>query len=285
MHLDFLFDPFTHYAFMRKALAACAILSIGGTPLGLFLTLRRMALVGDAMSHAILPGVAAAFLVTGLAVWPMTLGGFAAGLAVALAAAFLSRFTQLKEDTSFTLSYLTSIALGMVLVSLKGSGVDLLHLLFGNVLAIDNEALRLITGVACLTLFALTAFYRSFVIECFDPDFLSAAKRGGFIRPVFFMLLVINLVAAFQALGTLMALGLMLLPAIAAGFWTQRIGRALPLSIGLALIASYAGLLTSYYTNIPAGPAVVLAASAITLLSVLGGSHGSLRGYLFEKNA
>ena len=99
-------DPFTQFAFMRRALAACIILAIGGTPLGVFMTLRRMTLVGDAMSHAILPGVALAFVTSGLALIPMTLGGLAAGAFVALFAVFLTRFTRLKEDASFTMLYL-----------------------------------------------------------------------------------------------------------------------------------------------------------------------------------
>ncbi|NDE90014.1 MAG: metal ABC transporter permease, partial [Alphaproteobacteria bacterium] len=140
---DAIIAPFTDYAFMRRALIACMALALGGTPLGTFMALRRMALVGDAMSHAILPGVSIAFVFFGLAIWPMTFGGLAAGIIVSLAAVLLTRVTQLKEDASFTLSYLLSIATGVVILSLKGNNVDLLHLLFGNILAIDNDALTL----------------------------------------------------------------------------------------------------------------------------------------------
>ncbi|HVY13488.1 MAG TPA: metal ABC transporter permease [Alphaproteobacteria bacterium] len=279
MSIDLLL-PFAKYAFMKKALAACAILAIGGTPLGLFLSLRRMALVGDAMSHALLPGVAVAFLIYGASsVWPLTIGGVIAGLFVALLAVFLTRTTRLKEDSSFTLIYLCSIAAGAVIISIKGGSEELVHMLFGDVLAISSGALWLISAVACITLLTLAIFYRSFVLECFDPDFLRAAHRSHFISQLFFALLVINLVAAFQALGTLMALGLMLLPAIAAGFWTRRLPATLALSVIFALLASFTGLLVSYYANLPAGPAVVLAAGALTFISTLAGSHGSLRGY------
>jgi zinc/manganese transport system permease protein len=281
---DFLISPFEQYGFMRRALAACALLSLSGTPLGIFMNLRRMALLGDAMSHAILPGVALAFLCFGMAVWPMTLAGITAGALVALLAVFLTRFTQLKEDSSFTVIYLMSIAGGVTLVSLKGSGVDLMHLLFGNILAIDDDSLRLVTVVMAVTVFVLAGLYRGLVIDCFDPDFLRATRRGGgWIRQIFFILLVINLIAAFQALGTLMALGLMLLPAIATRFWTRHIDISLPFSVALALLSSYIGLLVSYHTSIPAGPAVVLAAGALCILSICVGRYGSLRSYIFDQ--
>jgi zinc/manganese transport system permease protein len=199
---------------------------------------------------------------------------------VALFAVALTRFTRLKEDASFTLTYLLSLTLGVVMVSLKGNGLDLLHMLFGDILAIDNNALLLVTLVSSITLAAIAIFYRELVIECFDPDFLRAGKRKTQTSAILFVLLVINLVAAFQALGTLMALGLMLLPAIAAGFWTRKIDRTVLLSIIFALAASYSGLLLSYYRNIPAGSAVVLVAGIIALGSTLLGKHGSFRSYL-----
>ena len=163
---------------MRRALAACAVLSLGSTPLGVFMTLRRMTLVGDAMSHAILPGVALAFASFGLALLPMTFGGLVAGVTVALLVVFLTRYTQLKEDASFTMLYLLCLASGVVIISLKGSNVDLLHMLFGNILAIDNAALKLISCVSCITIFILAIFYRGLIIECFDADFASATHHG-----------------------------------------------------------------------------------------------------------
>lgn len=278
---ELILDPFTQYAFMRRALAACVILAIGGTPLGVFMTLRRMTLMGDAMSHAILPGVALAFVSSGLALLPMTLGGLGAGVFVALFAVFLTRFTQMKEDASFTMLYLMSLASGVIIISLKGSSVDLLHMLFGNILAIDKASLTLMSGVACVTLFTLAGFYRGLVIECFDPDFARASQRGrSWASVIFFVLLVVNLIAAFQALGTLMALGLMILPSIAARFWTRNIDTVIPLSILCALAASVSGLLISYHTKIPAGPAVVLTAGAISLFSALLGRHGSVYAYV-----
>jgi zinc/manganese transport system permease protein len=280
---ELLFDPFTQYGFMRRALAACIVLSLGGTPLGVFMTLRRMALAGDAMSHAILPGVAMAFLVSGLSLWPMTLGGLAAGVIAASAAVLLVRFTQLKEDAAFSLLYLLLLAAGVTIISLKGSNVDLLHLLFGDILAINRESLYLMTGTACLSLFGVAVLYRWLVIEGFDPDFLKATTpHAMWGRLLFYGLLMFNLIAAFQALGTLMALGLMILPAIAARFWSRNIDVIVPLSVMLALVSAVAGLLLSYHGGVPSGPAVVLTAGILGLLSALGGRCGSVLTYVLN---
>lgn len=282
--IDIITQPFTDYAFMRRALAASVVLALGSTPLGVFMTLRRMSLVGDAMSHAILPGVALAFAVFGFAILPMTLGGLAAGALVALLASLLTRTTQLKEDASFTMLYLIALAIGVTIISLKGSTVDLLHMLFGNILAIDQNALVLIAVVTCVTLFALAGNYRGLVIECFDPDFALATPTsrgwlGQGAGPVFFILLVLNLMAAFQAMGTLMALGLMILPAITARFWTRNIDWVIPISVIVALVASFTGLLLSYYQTIPSGPAVILVAGGISFFSVIFGRCGSIYSY------
>lgn len=270
--------PFHDYAFMRRALATCLILCLGGTPLGLFMNLRRMTLVGDAVSHAILPGVALSFLLAGLNLWALTVGGLATGVAVALLAMFLARTTKLKDDASFTLVYLLSLAGGTVLLAARGSNVDLMHILFGNILGVDNDTLGLIAAVAALTVLTLAICYRGLVIDTFDPEFMAAVtRRRGLYAQIFFLLLVVNLVAAFQALGTLMALGLMILPALAARFWTRTLDAILPLSLMIAMLSSYAGLLLSYHCSLPSGPAIVLCAGAIALISALIGRHGSVR--------
>ena len=280
MFISGLIDPFLHYPFMARALAACVILAIGAVPLGIFMTLRRMTLVGDAMSHAILPGVAIAFLVAGLSVWQMTLGGFLFGILVALIAAGLTRTTQLQEDASFTLIYLMSLAGGIILISTGGNSIDLMHILFGNILGINHDVLLLVAGIACVTVITLSLIYRGLVIECFDPDFLKSATHGrSFIHLIFFVLLVINLVASFQALGTLMALGLMILPAIATRFWTRNIDFAMPIGICIAVVSAYIGLLLSYYYKLPSGPTVVLLIGCLAVFSALLGRHGSLRQY------
>jgi zinc/manganese transport system permease protein len=274
---SFALEPFADYGFMRRSFAACAAIALGGAPLGVFLVLRRMTLVGDAISHAILPGAALAFLFFGLSLPVMALGGLLAGLLIALIAGTLTRFTQLKEDASFTGTYLLSLSVGVLIIAAKGNAVDLMHVLFGNVLAIDNASLLLVCAIATASTLALAVMYRPLIVECFDAGFLRAGGgRSAWIQQLFLALVVLNLVAAFQALGTLMALGLMVLPAIAVRFWTQSIDGAVTLSIASSLAASFTGLLISYHYNVPSGPAIVLTAGAFYLFSVAFGRRGSL---------
>ncbi|MES1990732.1 MAG: metal ABC transporter permease [Pseudomonadota bacterium] len=279
MHLYAQFiAPFADYGFMRRALIACLALALGSGPIGTFLVLRRMSLMGDAMSHAILPGAAIGFLVAGLSLWAMSLGGLAVGLAVALLAGLISRVTDLREDASLAGFYLISLAAGVLIVSLRGSNVDLLHVLFGSILSVDNEALLLVAGIASLTLVTLALIYRPLVAECFDPGFLRAvAGRGSLYHVIFLVFVVLNLVAGFQALGTLMAVGLMMLPAAAARFWAIEVWSLAALSVVMAFISGWAGLLISYHYDLPSGPAIILTAGLFYLGSILLGRYGSIR--------
>ncbi|AWN44560.1 metal ABC transporter permease [Methylobacterium durans] len=262
---------------MRRALAGCLALSLSAPPIGVFLMLRRMSLMSEAMSHAILPGAAAGFLVAGLSLPAMTLGGLAAGLAVALLAGLVTRSTVLKEDASLAAFYLISLAAGVLLVSLRGSQIDLLHILFGTVLALDDPALLLLGGIATVTLLVLAALYRPLVMECVDPLFLRTVSRaGGPVHLAFLGLVVMNLVGGFQALGTLLAVGLMLLPAVTARFWASDLSGLIPVSMLVAVLASVVGLSLSYHADLPTGPAIVLAAGALYLVSMMVGPRGGL---------
>ncbi|UHC19050.1 metal ABC transporter permease [Methylobacterium currus] len=267
---------------MRRALAGCVALSVGAAPVGVFLTLRRMSLMSEAMSHAILPGAAVGFLWAGLSLPAMTLGGLVAGLAVALLSGFVARSTVLREDASLAAFYLISLAGGVLLISARGSSIDLLHILFGTVLALDDDALMLLGGIATVTLAGLAVAYRPLVMECVDPLFLrSVGRASGPVHYGFLALVVLNLVGGFAALGTLLAVGLMLLPAITARFWALDLTGLMPAAVILALIASVAGLLVSYYASLPTGPAIVLAAGALYLASMLLGPRGGLVWRLF----
>ena len=255
---------------MRRALVGCLALSLGAPPIGVFLMLRRMSLMGDAMSHAILPGAAIGFLVAGLSLTAMSLGGFVAGLAVALAAGLVARATLLREDASLAAFYLVSLALGVLIVSVRGSNIDLLHVLFGTVLALDDAALMLLAGITTVTLMVLAVIYRPLVLECFDPQYLRSATLSSPTHLTFLVLVVLNLVAGFQALGTLMAVGMMLLPAVAARFWAEDVS-GLILVAGDRLPVELIGLLVSYYADLATGPAIILTCGVIYLLSMLVG--------------
>ena len=268
-------DPFADYAFMRRALVACSALALGSGPVGVFLVLRRMSLLGDAMSHAVLPGVAGGVLLAGLSVPAMSLGGLAAGLLVALLSGLATRYTKVSEDSNFAAFFLISLALGVMLISLRGSAIDLTHVLFGSILGVDDQALMLVAGVATVSLLAFAVILRPLAMECFDPVFLRVVGGGGGIwHLVFLVLVVLNLVAGFQALGTLMAVGLMMLPAISARLWVHSLGKMMAVAAVLALVSGFVGLLLSFYVNLPSGPAIVLVAGGLHLLSLGLGTEG-----------
>jgi zinc/manganese transport system permease protein len=275
--IDAVTQPFIEFAFMRRALAGCLALSIGAPPIGVFLMLRRMSLMGDAMSHAILPGAAIGYLLAGLSLPIMSLGGFAAGLMVALLAGLVARATILKEDASLAAFYLLSLALGVFIISVKGSNIDLLHVLFGTVLALDNAALLLVASITTVSSIVLALIYRPLVLECFDPQFLrSVSSTSSVTHLLFLVLVVLNLVSGFQALGTLMAVGIMLLPAITARFWASDVSGLIIVAVLSAFAACVAGLLLSFYVNVPTGPAIILISGALYAVSVLVGTRGGL---------
>ncbi len=272
-----LIAPFADFGFMRRALAGVAALSLGAGPIGVFLMLRRMSLVGDAMAHAILPGAAVGYLVAGLSLGWMTMGGLFAGFAVALLSGLVARTTVLKEDAALAAFYLLSLAGGVTLVSLKGSNVDLLHVLFGSVLALDDPTLSLLAGTATLSVFVLAILYRPLVLECVDPGYLRSVSRSGAAAHLGFLALVVmNLVAGFHALGTLLAVGLMMLPAVAARFWTESIGGMIGYATVFGLVSGIAGILISFHAGLPTGPTVILAAGAVYAASMMFGAHGGL---------
>lgn len=277
MIYDALIAPFAEFAFMRRALVASLALAMGCGPIGILLVLRRMSLVGDAMAHAVLPGAALGFVIAGLSLFWMSLGGFLAGVLVAMLSGLVARVTQLREDASFAAFYLISLATGVLLVSTHGSNVDLMHVLFGTILAVDDSALLLVASISSVTLLLLATIYRPLLIECFDPGFLTAAgARGGVYHLVFMVLVVVNLVAGFQALGTLMAVGMMMLPAAAARFWAREVWPLCTIAIGIGFVSGVIGLLVSYHANVPSGPAIILTAGAIYLVSVMAGRFESI---------
>ena len=272
-----LIAPFTEFDFMRRALVGASVLALSAAPIGVFLMLRRMSLVGDAMAHAILPGAALGYLVAGLSLGAMTLGGLIAGFAVALLAGLIARITRLREDASLAAFYLMSLALGVTLISARGSNIDLLHVLFGSVLALDDQALILIGGVATVTLVTLAIIIRPLVMESIDPVFLRSVSRAGAPAHLAFLALaVLNLVGGFQALGTLLAVGLMMLPAIAARFWARTLTGMIAVATLIGIVATYAGLLLSYHLGLASGPTIILVAGVLYLFSIIVGTQGGL---------
>jgi zinc/manganese transport system permease protein len=284
MPYDILIAPFLEFDFMRRALVATLALALGAAPIGVTLMLRRMSLMGDAMAHTILPGAAVGFLVAGLNLFAMSVGGLIAGLLVALLAGVVARVTELKEDASLAAFFLVSLALGVTIVSARGTNIDLLHFLFGNVLGLDAASLVLIAAISTLSLLILALIWRPLVLECVDPGFLRSISRAGApVHIAFLGLVVLNLVGGFQALGTLLAVGLMMLPAFTARFWTRDITAMILVAVLTGALSGYVGLLLSFHAGVAAGPAIILVAGALYIGSVLAGPVGGMLRQLFPK--
>jgi zinc/manganese transport system permease protein len=262
--------PFSEYAFMRSALVACMALAVASGPLGTLLLLRRMGLVGDVLSHAVMPGAAVGFALAGSALAVLSIGGLLTGIAVVLLMILGTRFGAQREDASLAAFYFASIGVGVLIVSLRGTNLDLMHVLLGTVLAIDVPALFLIVTIASVVVAVLALIFRPLAIQSFDPAFLrTMGGSDSTYRAIFLVLVVLDLVAGFQAFGTLLAGVPLLLPAAAARCWAQRIGPLVGLSIGFGIVAGYAGLLVSYHLNVPSGPAIACAAALIYAVSAL----------------
>lgn len=279
-----LFQPFADYDFMRYALCSIVFLALGTAPVGVFLMMRRMSLVGDALGHAILPGAAAGYMLAGLSLPAMSLGGFIAGLLMALLAGLASRFANVREDASFAAFFLTCLALGVVLVSRGGNSVDLLNLLFGSILSVDKPALTLVAIVSSISMLVLAVIYRPLMLESIDPLFLRAVNGKGTLWHIIFLILVVmNLVAGFQALGTLMSVGLMMLPAISARLWQKSMGGILMIAAIIAVLCGYIGLLLSFYIDLPSGPAIILCCGLVYILSLFVGSESGILWRIYKR--
>ena len=267
------------YAFMRRAFVVTTILSASVAPVGAFLVLRRLSLAGEAMAHAITPGVVIGFVTAGLSVMSLLFGGLIAGVGVAVLTAYLARNTILRSDASLASLYLIALAIGIFILSAAGSAVPLKSFLFGSILGVDDASLILVGSVATVTLVTFALILRPLIMSTCDPVFFeSQVKRPWIVDQGFMFLLVLNLLAAFKTLGTLMAVGLMILPATAARYWSGTITAQLGLGFLFSLLSCWLGLTLSYVLpETPSGPAIVLVAGVIFILSALFGPLG-LRG-------
>ena len=274
-----LISEMSNYAFMRRAFVVTTILSASVAPVGAFLVLRRLSLAGEAMAHAITPGVVIGFVTAGLSVMSLLFGGLIAGLGVAVLTAYLARNTILRSDASLASLYLIALAIGIFILSAAGSAVPLKSFLFGSILGVDNASMILVSSVATVTLVTFALILRPLIMSTCDPVFFeSQVKRPWIVDQGFMFLLVLNLLAAFKTLGTLMAVGLMILPATAARYWSGTITAQLGLGFIFSLLSCWLGLTLSYILpETPSGPAIVLVAGAIFVLSALFGPLG-LRG-------
>jgi zinc/manganese transport system permease protein len=262
-----LLAPFETLDFMRSALVACLALALTNGAVGTLLVLRRMSLDGDVLGHAVMPGAAIGFLYAGPSPSWLAVGGLVSGLAVGLLAALVTKGRG-RDDTGLVAFYLLALSLGVVLVTWRGSNVDVVRVLFGTVLSIDHRSLLQIAATTTAVLLLIAALYRPLAVASFDPIFLRAVGDRIPYRALFTCLVVLALVSSFQAFGTLLAIGPMLLPAAAAQCWGCGVAGAMLLASTFGLLAAIAGLLVSYHANLPSGPAIVLAAGCLFGISM-----------------
>jgi zinc/manganese transport system permease protein len=262
-------EPFT-FGFMQRGLFSALLLGLSGGLLGPFLVLRRLALMGDALAHSLLPGVALAYLLFGANLLALFLGGLFAGLITAISSALLSRLTRVKEDAAFGALFVIFFAAGIAIVSTMQSRVDFMHFLFGNILAVGVPDIAVAAGACVLTLGSFAVFHRSILLETFDPIFHRATGgKGGVTHVGLLSLTVLNLVAALQAMGIVLALGLFLLPAVTAQLWCDRLPRLLFTSVIIALSGAVIGILVSYHANVASGASIVLTLGAAFVVSAI----------------
>ena len=253
-----LIEPFG-YAFMQRALLSCALIGFTNGFLGTFIILRRQALLADALSHSLLPGMAVAAMLVGLSPGGLLLGGLIAALLVALGGQLVARNSRLKDETAVASLYIIAFALGIVLIRFSRVKVDLTHFLFGNILGVSNGDLWVSYAAAFLTLATLVIFQRPLLLTLFDATVARASGiRVGWLETGLLALTVLGLVASLQAVGVLLSLGLLILPAATAYLLTDSFPRMLWGGALLGLAGSVSGLFLSFFANIPSGPCIIL---------------------------
>lgn len=266
----YLIEPFVQYTFMQKALIGCVGLSLLGGPIGVFLILRRMTLMGEALSHGILPGIAIAHLLFGFWVPGFIIGSILFGFTLSYLSHFIKEHSTLSEDASFASLYLSALALGILILFLGKGNFNLFHLLFGNILSIQNQSLYFIGIIFIIITTFMGLSYKMIIYDCFDPTFMYVIKTTRSIYHIIFWASTVTvLVASAIIIGTLMSLGLIILPALIARLICKNIIKMIILSVICGSLASYCGLLLSYFLNLPTGPTIVSFLSLLFLLAFL----------------
>jgi zinc/manganese transport system permease protein len=270
-----------HYRFVCRGLGMAVLLGVSGGIAGSVLLLRRMALMADSFGHSLLPGVALSYLVLGPGIASLFAGAAIAGLFTTLISGVAHRLTRLKEDAAFGSFFILCFALGAALMSRLAAPVDLLHYLFGNILAVTSADLILVAVTASLTVLLATVFYRTLVIETFDPSFHRACGGWSSLTNLSILTVtVLDLVSALQAVGMVLAIGMFILPAATAYLWCERIDRMLLCASLYGAVVSALGLYLSYHLNLPSGPCMVTALGTGFVASVLVSPNGVIGRHL-----
>lgn len=271
--IDWLAAPLAH-AFMQRGMLAGAIVGVLCAVVGCFVVLRSMAFIGDAMAHAVLPGVAVSYLLKG----DLFVGALGAALAVALGIGALSRRGAVREDSAIGILFAAALSLGVLLISsMRTYAVDLSHILFGNVLGVSARDLVLTAATAAAVLAAVALLYKELVVVSFDPV-LAATLRlpAERLRTVLLVLLALTIVVSLQTVGIALVSALLVTPAATAHLLTRRLPRMMAIAAALGVASSVIGLYASYYLDVASGAAIVLTATAFFLAAFLFAPRGGV---------
>ncbi len=260
--MSFLLNPL-QYDFIVRALVAAIIVGVVCSVLGVYIVLRGMAFLGDAMAHTILPGVVAAYFLG----WPLAVGALVMGVLTALGIGFLTRRAALQEDTAIGVIFAGFFALGVALLSAGASSVDLAHFLFGNLLGVSSGDLLITAALGGLVLLVIFLFYKEFLVLSFDPLLATTLRLPTtFLNYLLLLLIAVTIVVALQVVGVALMLAILVTPAAAASFVTHRLPAMMAVSALIGVVSGVTGVYAGYYLNIASGPAVVLAATLIFLV-------------------
>lgn len=267
------------YGFMQRGLLASLVVGILCAVIGCYVVLRSMAFLGDAIAHAILPGVAIAYLLGG----NLLVGALVAGVVVALGIGFFSRQGIVKEDTAIGILFAAALSLGVLLIStIKTYAVDLTHILFGNVLGVSQADLALTAALGAVVLLIVVALYKEFLVIWFDPV-LAATLRLPVerLRSLMLVLLALTVVVSLQTVGVGLVAALLVTPGATASLLTRRLPAMMAVAAGIGAFSSLLGLYLSFWLNVASGAAVVMVATALFFLAFV---FAPGRGLVWQKH-
>ena len=261
--LEIFIAPF-RYTFMQTAALAGALVAVTCATLGVYVVLRRMAFIGDALAHTVLPGLVIAYLNS----WNLFGGAIVAGVVTALGIGWLSRRQEVREDTAIGILFTGMFALGVLLISTVRSFRDFTHMLFGYILGVTRDQLVIIAIIAVVVIVVLIVLHKEMELTSFDPTHAQViGLNPDRMRYVLLVLMALAVVSAIQAVGVVLTSALLVVPAAAASLLTNRLPKMMALSVGIALVATLTGLYASFYFDVASGAAIVLACIACFLVA------------------
>lgn len=263
--VNWLLEPF-RYPFMQKATLAGVLVAVTCASLGVYVVLRRMAFIGDALSHTILPGLVVAYLNR----WNLTVGAAIAAVATALGIGWLSSRREIREDTAIGILFTGMFALGILLISTVRSYRDFTQMLFGYILGVTGDQLVLIAVIALIVIASLVLFHKELELTSVDPTYAGViGLSASLMRYTLLGLMALAVVAAIQVVGVVLTSALLVVPGAAASLLTNRLSRMMALSVGVAIISTFVGLFASFRFDVSSGASIVLTSIVLFLMAWL----------------